>query len=190
MEKREEQWLERIKADDESAFQDVYGQYWSGLYNAAYNHIRSREVAEEMVQDLFATFWLKRALITIHTSLQAYLYTALRHQIYDYFDKQAVRQRAYEQLAYLDADTSHITEQTVDYDALQERLCQAVEHLSQPTQTVFRLSRYEYLSIAEIAGQLNLSSKAVEYHLTKALKFLRGQLREFIAILLLVWFYV
>ena len=165
---------------DEAAFSQIYKHYWPTLYAAAYNHVRATEVAEDMVQDLFANLWLKRKGIIIHGSLQAYLYTAIRHRIYDYFDKQRVRQQVHEQLAYQSPVASNATDQKVGYAELQVQFVNAVEQLPPLTKTIFCLSRYDYLSTQDIAGQLNLSTKAVEYHLNKALKFLRNHLKEFI----------
>lgn len=179
-------WLDRLRSGDETVFNLIYQEYWASLYSAAYNHIRSREVAEELVQDLFATLWLKRAQLTIHTSLRGYLHTAIRHQIYDYMDKQAVRQRVHQDLLTQNDTFSYATDQTVAYDELQTHLTDAVSQLPQPAQAVFRLSRYEHLSTQVIAQRLDLSPKMVEYHLTRALKLLRGQLKELITIFLLI----
>lgn len=182
----ETNWLNGLRLSDKNAFRQLYQHYWSSLYSAAYNHVRSREVAEDMVQDLFATLWLKREQLTVHTSLRGYLHTAMRHQIYDYIDKQTVRQRVHQDISTQNEGISHTTEQMVGYDDLQTHLTDAVGQLPQPAQTIFRLSRYEYLSTQAIAEQLNLSPKMVEYHLTRALKLLRGQLKELITILLVV----
>lgn len=176
-------WPARLRAGDEAVFGLIYRQYWSSLYSAAYNHVRSREIAEELVQDLFATLWMKREQLTVHTSLGGYLHTAIRHQIYDYIDKQTVRQRVHEELVYRHEPTGNTTDQAVAFDELQTHLTDAVGQLPQPAQTVFRLSRYEYQSTRAIAQQLNLSPKMVEYYLTRALKLLRSQLRELITVL-------
>ena len=179
-------WFDRLRSGDETAFNLIYRHFWSSLYSAAYNHVRSREIAEEFVQDLFATLWLKRAQLTVHTSLSAYLHTAIRHQVYDYFDKQTVRQRAHEALLLTHETGSYTTDQTIAYDELTTHLTDAIGKLPQPAQAIFRLSRYEYLSTQAIAQRLDLSPKMVEYHLTRALKILRGQLKELIALMLLL----
>ncbi len=179
-------WADRLRSGDEAAFGLVYRHYWSSLYAAAYNHVRSRDVAEELVQELFATLWLKREQLAVHTSLQGYLHTAMRHQIYDYFDKQMVRQRVHADLVTHHETGSYTTDQAIAYDELQTHLADAVGQLPEPAQTVFRLSRYEHLSTQAIAQQLALSPKMVEYHLTRALKLLRGQLKELITFFLLI----
>lgn len=180
------EWLHGLRLGDETAFNLIYRAYWSSLYTAAYNHVRSREAAEELVQELFTALWLKRETLTVHSSLGGYLHTAIRNQIYDYIDKQRVRQRVHEDLFHQHESASFVTDQAIAYDELQMQLTNAIGQLPQPAQAVFRLSRYEYLSTKVIAQQLNLSPKMVEYHLTRALKLLRSQLKELITILLLM----
>lgn len=143
-------------------------------------------MAEELVQDLFANLWLKRGQLTVHTSLRGYLHTALRHQIYDHIDKQTVRQRVHEAILNQHPSGSYDTDEAIAYTELQNHLSDAVGQLPEPTQSVFRLSRFDHLTTQAIAQRLNLSPKMVEYHLTKALKLLRGQLKELISILLLL----
>ncbi|MES1249791.1 MAG: sigma factor-like helix-turn-helix DNA-binding protein, partial [Chitinophaga rupis] len=52
--------------------------------------------------------------------------------------------------------------------------------LPEKTQTIFKLSRYEHKSVKEIAGHMQLTEKAVEYHITKSIKLLRHHLRPFV----------
>jgi DNA-binding CsgD family transcriptional regulator len=48
---------------------------------------------------------------------------------------------------------------------------------------VFQLSRLEHQTVPQIAVRLKLSPKAVEYHLTRALKLLRVSLKDFLVLL-------
>ncbi|SDG19698.1 RNA polymerase sigma-70 factor, ECF subfamily [Dyadobacter soli] len=175
--------LAGLKAENEAAFRKIYEKFWSPLYAVAYNHVRDRAVAEEMVQELFTKLWLKRDQLTIHTSLQAYLYQSVRHMVYDYIDMQQVRRRVHEEILSQGSEITHLTEETLDFQELQLRLAQAVDELPQPAQAVFKMSRQEYLSLKEIAGRLNVSSKAAEYHLTRALRILRLRLKDFVLIM-------
>ena len=67
----------------------------------------------------------------------------------------------------------------VVYDDLSEAVEQAVNKLPEKSREVFRLSRLEGRSKKEIAKLLQLSEKAIEYHLTKSLKELRVQLKDY-----------
>ncbi|MGV3559297.1 RNA polymerase sigma-70 factor [Larkinella arboricola] len=176
-------WLARLREGDESAFTAIYRQYWSSMYAVTYNHVRDRATAEELVQDLFANLWIKRADLSIHTSLRGYLFTAIRNQIYDYLDKQTVRQRVHSQLYHTKQEAVYNTEELVSFNELSNNLSMAVERLPATARKVFFLSRYQFLSTREIAQRLNLSPKTVEYHLSQALRLLRGQLKDYILLL-------
>ena len=181
----EARWLEQLREGDESAFTEIYQHFWSSLYAVTYNHVRDRAVAEELVQDLFANLWLKRANLSIHTSLRGYLFTAIRNQIYDYIDKQTVRQRVHSHLYHTKQEAVYDTEESVNFNELTNDLSAAMERLPPTARTVFYLSRYQYLSTQEIAQRLQLSPKTVEYHLTQALRLLRVQLKDYILLALI-----
>ena len=66
-------------------------------------------------------------------------------------------------------------------------LLAGLRQLPTHTQAMFWLSRFEHRSVPEIASRLNLSSKTVEYHLTRALKVLRESLRNFVLLALWWW---
>ncbi|GAB3997101.1 RNA polymerase sigma-70 factor [Spirosoma daeguense] len=185
---KEDTWLAGLQAGDEQAFRAIYERFWPGLYSVAYNYTRDQATAEEMVQDLFTTLWLKRHQLTIQSSLKAYLFRAIRNHIYDHLDKQAVRHRVHEQLRLLGTEAIYTTDEIVAYTDLQTQLTQAVAQLPQPTQTIFKLSRFDYLPVVDIAQRLNLSPKAIEYHITRALKLLRLQLKDFLLFALLTIF--
>ena len=55
-----------------------------------------------------------------------------------------------------------------------------LHELPEKTQTIFKLSRYEHKSVKEIAGHMQLTEKAVEYHITRSLKLLRRHLRNYL----------
>lgn len=180
------EWLVGLQAGDELAFTAIYKRFWPSLYSVAYNYVRDQATAEEMVQDLFTTLWLKRLHVSIQGSLEAYLFRSIRNMIYDHFDKQSVRNRVHEQLQLLGTEATYTTDELIAFEDLQTHLIQAVNQLPQPTQRIFRMSRFEYLPVADIAHQLSLTPKAIEYHITRALKLLRLQLKDFLILVLLV----
>src|SRR3546814_5500891 len=76
-----------------SAFEAIYNRYWSRLYSAAYRRVRSREACQEIIQDLFTSFWLGRKELTLRTSLESYLYAATRYKVFNHIEKELVRDR-------------------------------------------------------------------------------------------------
>ncbi|WP_165963542.1 RNA polymerase sigma factor [Hymenobacter radiodurans] len=175
-----------LEAGDEKAFTEIYERYWQRLYELAYRKLGSAADAEEVVQDLFVAFWQKRATARIH-KLDVYLFVAAKYKIID-----CIRSRATHE-GYVAFATPHLptadraTEETLSTADLSAALAASVGSLPANTQAVFRLSREQYQSVPQIAGQLNIAPKTVEYHLTQSLRFLRARLKDFLVLTLLAY---
>jgi RNA polymerase sigma-70 factor (family 1) len=177
----DEYLLERLQQTDPIAFEEIYERYWSTLYRTAYHKLNSKSVAEELVQDLFANLWQKRSTIRITTTLQQYLFGAIRNNVISYVRKCAVQQKYY---SVERPTASNDTEWEIAYNELAKRLDNALDALPEKTKAIFAMSRYEEKTVAQIARQLKFSEKGVEYHLTKALKHLRTHLQHFLFMLI------
>lgn len=171
--------LKLLKTGDGIALEEIYKRYSESVFLAAFRKVRSKEVAEELVQNIFISLWAKREQAQI-SKLEAYLHTAVRYQVIDYIRSKILRER-YSQFA---KDQLNIDESASESRLLLQELSIAIDNtikkLPQKTQEIFRLSRYEHRSVKEIAQSMNLSEKAVQYHVTQSLKFMRLHLREFI----------
>lgn len=178
--------VQALAAGSEGAFREVYERYWLVLFKAAWRKLNDREAAQEVVQEVFEALWQKREATTIE-QLPSYLHTAVKYRVINFL-RADYHRRHYltigkEQQTGLDSST----EQTLAANDLAQALAASVDRLPEHTREVFRLSRTEHQSVPEIAERLNLSPKTVEYHITRALKLLRIQLRDFL-VLLLMWY--
>ncbi|HEX8040240.1 MAG TPA: RNA polymerase sigma-70 factor [Chryseosolibacter sp.] len=162
------------------AFEEIFRRYWLPLYNSARNKLRSHDEAEEVIQGIFSTLWEKRQSLLI-TNLPYYLNTSLRNRIINIIRNRIPQEKYWDYYKTFIPQQGDITEQAIAFDDLKNAVELAVNHLPEKSREVFRLSRLEGRSNAEIAGLLNVSEKAIEYHLTKSLKQLRVQLKDFIS---------
>jgi len=167
-----------LAADDRAAFAEIYERYWYRVFAVAYRKLKSREIAEELVQDLFATLWHKRAEQTIQ-QLEYYLLAAINRRVIGYLRAHQVRAAYADYCQRYQTEVSLETEHLLAATDLSEAFAKALLRLPEQSREIFRLSRLEHIPVADIAAQLNLSPKAVEYHLTKSLKLLRTYLRDF-----------
>jgi RNA polymerase sigma-70 factor (family 1) len=174
--------LEALAMDNRGAFSEIYERYWYRVFALAYRKLKSRETAEELVQDLFATLWLKRAEHTI-TQLDHYLLVAINHRVLGYIRAHRVRAHYADYCRNLLVETTHETEEALAATDLSAAFKRGVELLPEKSREVFRLSRVEHQSVEEIAARLDVTPKAIEYHLTKSLKLLRTYLREFLVMI-------
>ena len=178
----EKDLLNQLSQDNVGAFKEIYDRYWHRMYVTALKKTQSNEVAEELVQEIFSKIWERRQTLAIE-NLETYLFTALKYAVISHI-RTLVKSRQNE-----DIDT-HADTFTTDIDAhsqstwdLQTALDEALRFLPDKTRLIFEMSRYEELPHREIANQLDISEKAVEYHITQALKLLRVQLKDFMPVM-------
>jgi RNA polymerase sigma-70 factor (family 1) len=167
------QLLDLIKADHEQAFKEIYNRYWKQLYSYAYKRVKSREVAEEIVQDFLTNFWASRHKLNIQISFEGYIYTSVKHLVLNYFAKEARKTEVFENIytnaSYLD----NSTEEVISLHELHTVIAKEVSYLPVKCRSVFELSRMQNKTNKEIAQVLGISEKTVEGHLSKAIKRLK-----------------
>lgn len=170
--------LRRLKEGDEAAFSIIYDYYWDKLYFVSYQKLESANAAEEIVQEVFLTLWEKRKQLKID-SLSTYLAAMARYSVYRYLAREKARQSREVSFASKQGISRSLSD-TVSDKFILEKILELSNQLPERCRLVFQYNKIEDLSIKEVSEHLNISPKTAEAHLTKALKFIRLNLRGFI----------
>jgi RNA polymerase sigma-70 factor (family 1) len=170
----DQQLLSLLKDDSTTAFNTIYDRYSKMLYLYIFSKLDTGEISKDVLQDLFISLWEKRHTLSIHESLKSYLFQVARHKIVDIYRKNATYRKYLQQLIeHFDAQPHTITE-SIDYKNKTQELFEAINHLPEKMKEVFMLSRFEHLTVDQIASRLGLSQQTVKNQITKALKILRA----------------
>lgn len=181
-----DQLITALKAGDIAAFEMLFRTYYQSLCNYAYTFVRDLEEAEEIVQSTFSNVWEKRDNIAVHTGIKPYLYAMVRNACLNVLKHEKIKQRhAAMELATGERSIESVT-RTVEATELEQRIMEAMNQLPEQCRLVFKLSRFEELKYAEIAGQLDISIKTVENHMGKALRIMREQLKDYLLMLVIL----
>lgn len=170
-----------LHAGDAGAFREIYNRYWKKLYQAALAKTRTREIAEELVQNIFIAVWEKRSVAKIEY-LESYLMRAMKYKIINYIQGVLAKESHLKYIGDHTIKEQNDSETQLLLHELNLAIHNAIEKLPAKTKLIFKLSREENRSVKEIAQLLNLSEKAVEYHITQSLKLMRLHLKDFIAL--------
>ncbi len=176
-----------MRVDDADAFNEIYKRYWKPLFQSARYKVKSDEVAEELLQNLFLNLWEKRAVQQID-NLSGYLFSVLKYQIVNHYRALFLAEK------YADFAQSQLDEHVYEADVavnIQEIVSifeEVLLQLPQKTSRIFHMSRLEYKTTREISTALDMPERTVEYHITQSLKLLRQQLKDFLPSLIFVWF--
>jgi len=172
-----------IQGGSADALTEIFSRFWKPLYIQALNKLKSHALAEEVVQDLFADLWEKRDRLFSQegTNLGAYLHRAVKNKILNHVRKLVYDKKYWDHYKQNLPVAESSVQQTAEFNELQDKLKSAVERLPVKTREIFVLNKLQGVSVMKISEQLNLSEKAVGYHLTKSAKELKVQLRDFIS---------
>lgn len=177
--------LKLLKASDEEAYKEIYLRHWRPLFMNAYKKTHIKEVAEELVQNIFLGLWEKRSTANI-IQLSAYLNTAVKYQVLNYIKACIIKER----YAHVSKSRTDVVEEDSDSTLIMHELSAAINNainqLPEKSRVIFQLSRFENRSIKEIAELLSVSEKVVEYHITKSLRAMRLELKDFIVVELIL----
>lgn len=166
-----------LKDDDQKAFAEIYQRYAGFLVNAAQKHLQCLQKSEDIVQEIFVSFYNRRHSIDITVSLRAYLWQALKFKILNEFRFQDVR-NTYQRTFIYTYTHSYKNECHHHFESKEivNSIYQFINELPEKCKEVFLLSRDYDLSYRDISLQLGISVSTVEKHISKALKILRYNL--------------
>lgn len=170
--------LALLKDGDETAFTEIYNQYWEPLYFMAHKRLQSAQDAEEIVQQVFLTLWQKRATLSIQ-SLPFYLAAMVRYAIYRHF---ANLQRKKEQANSLQATTAEQSPAfDIDNKFLLDILSKLANELPVKHRIVFLQHKLLDRPLEEVAGELGVSVRTAEGYVARVMQVMR-QRREYLTL--------
>ena len=179
--------MEGLQNGDESAFEVIYKMYAPRLYYFIYEYIPQKDIAENIVQETLMVLWSKKSELTDNTNLGAYLFTVAKNNCLYKLREIKYRQRIFNnaEVNELELEANYIALESLETTRFNEiEIEQIIEHtlaqLPPQCRTVFHLSRFKGMKNREIAEELNISAKAVEGHITKALKIFRVALKDYL----------
>lgn len=183
-EESDEVLFELLKNDSEPAFTILYNRYWDKLLEIAFIKLQSQEDAEEIVQQLFLQIWNTRQQTTLKYTFRTYISAALKYSVYGKLAERKKRNAVSLEDESFDSLADHSTQDWLDFAQIRLEIETLVAQLPEKCQMVYRLSREEGFSSKEISKSMDISEKTVEGHLTKALKFIKGNLSMLFSLLL------
>lgn len=183
----EELFLRKIfEADPKQGMDILFRTYYTPLCSHAVRFVYSKQVAEDLVSEVFFQFFRTHAYRDISSSYAGYLFRSVRNEAYSYLKREFGKTTLLEGSAESSqAPSREQPDMEVHFNHLFLKVSETVAELPAQCRKVFLMSRFENKKYHEIADELRISPKTVEVHISKALRYLRQTLRnEWLGILL------
>ena len=184
--------IEQLVKGNKKAFTVIYKFYRNDVYGYSISMLKTNELAEEIVQDVFLNIWKHRDRLNPDLSFKSFVFTTTRNLTLNLISKVANNRKLKEAVFYSSQKAYSTTDNKIiqaDYESLKN---QAIELLPPKCRIIFELSRNEDMSYKEISEKLNISLSTVKGQTSKALAIIRDflQTQGDVAILYIIFFFL
>ena len=165
--------LKHLKQGDTDSFNLLFNKYYKELCNFSYLIISNKQLAEEVVADVFVKIWQKREDINITTSIKSYLYKSTKNTTISYIRKKRIDEISLDEMFNVQEVITSNPEDLIIQDETLVQIKDVLSILPTKSKLVFQMHRFNQLKYKDIAEIMNVSVKSVEKHMSKSMKILR-----------------
>lgn len=172
--------LQKVALGDQLAFRELYHTFHKRLHYFAFALVKTKEAAEEIVEDVFIRLWNQRSTVTGINNLKIYLYTATKNTALNYLSRKA-RESIIEPFDNIDIalqETGVSPEQIMITAEIYQKIRQAVEALPPRCKMIFKLIREDGLRYKEVSEILNISINTIDAQMAIAIQRITEAVRK------------
>ena len=172
------QLMQQIAAGNEQSFRQLYNSYYKKLFHFAFALVKTREAAEEIVEDVFIKIWNVRQTLTGIHNIKVYLYTATKNTSLNFLAKKAKENitRPFDHI-HIDLAENNSPEALMITAELHKKIQVAIDKLPPRCKIIFKLVREDKLKYKEVAEILNITVNTIDAQMAIAIKKIMTGLR-------------
>jgi RNA polymerase sigma-70 factor (ECF subfamily) len=175
--------------DHKKDFREIFNLYYQPLCHLSLFYLDDEDEAKGVVQEAFVKLWEVRQGLNSGSNLRNFLFTLVKNSCLNILKRRQIVLKHHEKIREMEIrhqyeSLSRINDNYLELNELKEKIDTAVKNLPEHCRIVFEMSRFEEMKNREIAEKLGVSQKTVEAHLTKALKILRNELKDYLPLVL------
>ncbi len=165
-----------LEADTAKGIELLFRWYYNPLCSHAVRYVSSREIAEDIVSDVFYHFHSEQIFRKVDTSYRAYLFTSVRYRAFDYVRAEMKRSTSLQQAEYMAIREDQQPDSLTQFEDLYHDVLRAIDELPVKRREIYLMHRFEGKKYQEIAKEMSLSLRTVETHMYQAIH----QVRKFL----------
>ncbi len=181
----------QLANNDKNGFRNIFREYYQPLYHLSLHYLENEDEAKGVVQEAFVKLWDVRNELNPDSNLRNFLFTLVKNNCLNILKRRQILLKHHEKIRWIEMhyqyeSLARMGDDYLEFNELKEKIDFAVRNLPEHCRAVFEMSRFEDLKNREIAEKLGISQKTVEAHLTKALKILRNDLKDYLPIIAVI----
>ena len=167
-----------ISQGSNSAFERLFRVHYPAMCGFAARMVGARDIAEDLVQEVFLYVWRNRETWEVRTSVKQYLYASLRHGALRYLRHERVVRLRIPETTMAFERPPRLTDADLESQETIALVQAAIARLPERCRLVYTLHREQGLTYAEVAAVMGISAKTVDVQMGRALKALRRLLTD------------
>jgi len=177
--------------DNKNGFKDIFQEYFEPLSHLSFHYLEDKDEAKEVVQNAFVKLWEIRKELNEDSNIRNFLFTLVKNNCLNYLKRKQILLKHHEKIKWMELhyqyeSLSRIGNDYMEIKELKGKIDLAIKNLPEHCRIVFEMSRFEDFKNREIAEKLGVTLKTVEAHLTRALKILRNDLKDYLPIITII----
>lgn len=177
--------LDLLKSGNMSAYEQIFSRYYPALCAYARIFVKNTDICENLIQELMLWLWENREIISIESSLSRYLFTATRNRCLKYISHEMAERRVLDEI-HMKLSGQFVSPDFYIIKELEDKIQKALSELPDTYREAFEMNRFQNKTYNEIAAQLHVSPKTIDYRIQQSLKLLRIKLKDYLPILALL----
>lgn len=177
-----------LEKNDRENFKQIFHDYYQPLFHLSRHYLEDEDEAKGVVQEAFIKLWNIRHELNSDSNLRNFLYTLVKNNCLNIIKRKQILLKHHEKIRWMEMhyqyeSLSRVGDDYLEFNELKEKIEDAIRNLPEHCRVVFEMSRFEEMKNREIAEKLGVTQKTVEAHLTKALKILRDELKDYLPLI-------
>ena len=159
---------------DFEMFESLFNQYYDEVMNFVYYKCGETALAEDITQETFVKLWQNISRVEVKT-IKAYLFTISSNLFKNHYKRKKLDPQFAFNYVHPKSESPEYLLEVKEFD---EILQNALSSLPEKCRIVFLMNRIDKLTYNEIADRLDLSVKAIEKRMSKAINMLEKKVKH------------
>ena len=178
-------------SEDIKKLNQLFEDYKSRFISFAHSYVQDLTEAEDFVMEAFMDYWEVRDILREDSNIPAYILTLVKHKCLNHLKRKQLQEDVSQRIRNvaewelnIQISSLEVCEPTELFtNEIKEIVNRTLEQLPEQTRRIFIMSRVANKTRKEIAEEMNMTAKGVEYHIAKALSALRVNLKDYYVLL-------
>jgi len=182
--------LKLSSINNKKVFKDIFNDYYQPLCHLSIYYLENKDEAKGVVQEAFIKLWEIRKELAPNSNIKNFLFTMVKNNCLNIIKRRQILLKHHDkiretELRYQHESLTRISDDYLEIKEMEGKIEAAIKNLPEHCREVFEMSRFNDMKNREIAEKLGISQKAVEAQMTKALKILRNELKDYLPLILI-----